>query len=160
MPPAHGSWRHPPTEPWVTGPGVAPTGYHQPFGDLRAVWRYHAPRPPAPNVVPLSPSDQNTWGVLAHVSFLVLGFLGPLIVLLGWGDRSEWVRANAREALNFALTSIIAVTAGYLLSLVLIGIPLLLAAIVLMWVLPIVAAVKASRGDFYHYSVAIPFFRH
>lgn len=107
----------------------------------------------------MSPSDQNTWGVLAHISYLVVGFWGPLIIMLALGDRSEWVRANAREALNFALTGMIAIIACYVLSLILIGIPLLIAAIVLIWVLPIIAAVRASKGQFYRYPLAIRFFR-
>lgn len=133
--------------------------FHQPYGDLRSVWEYHDPHPPGPHVQPMSPSDQNTWGVLTHVSYLVIGLWGPLITMLVFGDRSEWVRANAREALNFAFTAMIAILAGYLLSLVLIGIPLLIATIVLVWVLPIIAAVRASKGQFYRYPLTIRFFR-
>ncbi|NLT29610.1 MAG: DUF4870 domain-containing protein [Propionibacterium sp.] len=105
----------------------------------------------------MAPNDQNTWGVLAHVSALILGWLGPLIVLLVFGERSEWVRANAKEALNFAITLTIGVVASYVLTLILIGLPLLIACVVLAYVLPILAAVKANRGEFHRYPLTIRF---
>lgn len=131
---------------------------HVPYGDLRSAWQYHDPRPPAPHAMPMAPSEQNTWGTLAHVANLVLGWVGALLVMVTYGERSEWVRVNARESLNFALTMVIGVAVSYLLTLVIIGLPLLIACVVMAIVFPIIAAVKASRGEFYRYPVAIPFF--
>lgn len=63
-------------------------------------------------VRPLSPQDERTWGMLAHLSsiaasFVALPFLGPLIVFLVLKDRSRFVRGHAAEALNMNLSYVI-----------------------------------------------------
>lgn len=73
------------------------------------------PLPPAPPPqvtlppAPLSPADERTWGMLAHLSVLlnlVTGFLGPiaaLIIYLVYRDRSRFVAYHALQSLIFQL---------------------------------------------------------
>ena len=71
---------------------------------------YRNPSPgysPAPQ--PLSPSDERTWAMLAHLSVLlnlVTGFLGvaaALIIYLIYRDRSRYVAYQAMQAFMFQL---------------------------------------------------------
>ena len=63
-------------------------------------------------------SEDRLWGLAAHLSgvvasFVALGFLGPLIVLVVQGPKSPFVRGRAVEALNFQLMLLIlSVVAG------------------------------------------------
>lgn len=114
----------------------------------------------------LSPSDEQTWGMLAHVGALLaaliaLAFLGPLLVLLLQGGRSPFVRRHAVESLNFQITLLIALAAGVVLSVVTIGVGLIvvvplglvIGVVALVWM--IMASVAANRGEDYRYPVNI-----
>ena len=110
--------------------------------------------PPSPN--PLSPSDERLWSTLVHLSpflaaFVGLPFLGPLVIYLVLRDRGPFIRFHAAQALNFQLVLLIAYIVFGVLSLVLIGIPLLIATAVLSVVFQIIAAVKANNGEWYRY---------
>ncbi len=68
------------------------------------------PVPPAPPVLaPLTPSEEHTWAMLAHMSVLlnlVTGFLGPvaaLVVYLIFQNRSRYVAYQALQAVVFQL---------------------------------------------------------
>jgi uncharacterized protein len=109
-------------------------------------------------------SEDRLWGLAAHLSgivasFIALGFLGPLVVLLLQGQRSPFVRRHAVEALNFQLMLLIlsvlaivgvVVTFGIgALVIVPLGILVAIGALVLI----IVAAVAANNGQDYRYPV-------
>ena len=49
-------------------------------------------------------SDEKTMAILSHALTLVCGFLAPLIIYLVKKDESEYVRAHAKESLNFQIT--------------------------------------------------------
>ncbi len=108
----------------------------------------------------LSAADENVWSGAAHwsailASFVGLGFLGPLIVLLTQGTKSPRVRANAVESLNFEITFIIAMIASILLIFIVVGIVTTI-LIPLAWlILRILASVQASSGQDYRYPVNI-----
>jgi uncharacterized protein len=112
-------------------------------------------RPP-PTGTPLVASpvltpDEKTWGMLAHLSGIVLGFLGPLITMLVKGKESAWVDANSKEALNFEITALIAyavigtITCG-------LGIPVVW---VVVTVLHVIAAMKVNEGQRYQYPATL-----
>lgn len=60
-------------------------------------------------VAPLSPSDERTWAMLAHLSVLanlITGFLGPvaaLVIYLVFKDRSRYVAYQSMQAFIFQL---------------------------------------------------------
>ena len=136
----------PPPSGGYGAPG-GPPGYGQPGG------------PPAGlGSGALSPADERTWGMLAHVSAIIaavigLSFVGPLVVMLVQGPKSDFVRRQSVEALNFQITTYIAAFVSFILVFVLIGF-LLLVVVGIGWlVLTIMAAVAANRGDDYRYPV-------
>lgn len=119
------------------------------------------PEPPAPAEHPFNlPSyrptdDEKTWALIAHVSALIGGFLGPLIVLAAKGNDSKWVRSHAIESLNFNITLFIAYMACAVLSVLLIGLCLMVPVVMVSVIFAIIAGVKAFQGNPYRYPVAL-----
>ena len=110
----------------------------------------------------MTPADERLWSTLTHIGALVLsgggaGWLVALIAYLVLKDRGPFVRSHTATELNFQLTLLIAYVAGLILSIVVVGIFVLIAAWVLAIVLGIIAAVKANKGEYYEYPVAIKF---
>src|SRR2546423_11636967 len=109
------------------------------------------------SVAQASPTgDDKIWSILSHLScWFGLGIILPLVVYLAMKGESDYVRANAREALNFHISLLIYCICCIPLVFVLIGIPLLLLIALASFILAIVAAVKASDGGCYHYPLTL-----
>lgn len=122
-------------------PGYPPPGY--------------PPGPQGYGPVAMSPSDERTWGMLAHLSGLFLSFLGPLLVMLIQGPKSPFVRDQSVEALNFQLTVMIAAFVSIILMFVLIGFLLIFVVFVAALVFEILASIAANRGERYRYPINI-----
>ncbi len=121
---------------------------------------------------PLSPSDERTWAMLAHLSVLanlVTGILGPvaaLIIYLAYKDRSRYVAYHSLQSFVFQLiwwvgAGILAglawVISGALVVVVGLGC-LLMPFALLITLLPLAAlvygvigAVQCSQGDDFRY---------
>jgi uncharacterized protein len=117
--------------------------------------------------MPSAPSsDERTWAMIAHLSAfagMVMPWLGqvggPLVIWLTRRDQSAFVERQAREALNFNLTVVLASFLCAAFFLIGIGI-LLWAALALIWfILTIVAAVRANEGIDYRYPVSLRLLR-
>ncbi|WP_166844679.1 DUF4870 domain-containing protein [Isoptericola sp. BMS4] len=119
----------------------------QPYGQP------YAPQPP------VSPSDERTWSIIAHVGGIVTGFLAPLIIWLVYKDRSPRLDDQGKQALNFQLTVLIAYVVGGILTVILIGGLIAFAAWVCAIVFGIMGAVASSRDEWYRYPIAIPFIK-
>ncbi|HUK00876.1 MAG TPA: DUF4870 domain-containing protein [Steroidobacteraceae bacterium] len=105
--------------------------------------------------------QERNWGMLAHLTalaglFFPLGnVIAPLIIWLSWRDRSAYVGAQAKEALNFNITAALAVLVCYALTWILIGF-IALAILGIAWfVLTVHAAIQASSGVQYRYPFAL-----
>src|SRR3972149_2217660 len=120
---------------------------------------------------PLSPSDEHTWAMLAHLSVLanlVTGFLGPvvaLIIYLVYKDRSRYVAYQSMQSFVFQLIwwvgggLLIAAMWGAtgLLSVVIIGllcIPFAIIGTFIVSIMPLVSlvygvvgAIQANQGQ-------------
>lgn len=108
---------------------------------------------------PMRPEDEKTWAILTHVGGLFIPVIAPLVIYLVLRDRGPFIRHHSATALNFHVTMTLASIVGGILTIVLVGI-LILAAVGILWfVLAIVAALAAGRGDFYTYPLSIPFVR-
>jgi uncharacterized protein len=101
---------------------------------------------------PLSPptSDEKTMGILSHILCLVAGFIAPLVIYLIKKDESAYVRAHAKESLNFQITIFIVYI---ILFISVIGILLMWVVYLLSLVLIIVATIKASENKLYKYPI-------
>ena len=101
-------------------------------------------------------SSDKLLSVLCHLStFIGVPFLLPLVVYLVLRKDSEYVAANAREALNFHISLFIYALICVPLVWILIGIPLLMILGVASLVFAILAAVKSSDGHCYRYPLTI-----
>ncbi|WP_375387862.1 DUF4870 domain-containing protein [uncultured Amnibacterium sp.] len=114
-------------------------------------------QPPAYQAAqPLSPSDERMWATLVHVGGIVIGFISPLLGYLLLKDRSAFVGENSKNALNFQITILIAYVVGGILTLVLIGGLVLLAAWIVNIIFSIMGALAANKGQVYKYPLTIP----
>ena len=102
-------------------------------------------------------SDDRSLAVITHVISILVGFLMPLIVLLA--SDKEFVKANAKNALNWQFSLIIYSIISFVLVFVLIGFFLIPILYVANIVFCIIAAVRANEGKAWKYPLAIPFFR-
>ena len=125
------------------------------------------PPPPSgggPAGPPLTPDQERLWGMLAHLlsfvaAYLFLGFVAPLIIMLVFGPRSAFVRANAVESLNFNLTWLLYGVIAVILALLLIGFLILIVLGIAYLVLVIIASFRANNGEVYRYPLTIRFVR-
>lgn len=107
--------------------------------------------------------DDKTMGMIAHLSAIVTGFIGPLVIWLINKDKEDkgWLVTESKEALNFNITLAIAYFGLTVLSIVTLGIaaiitgPLILIIWVVSIVLFIIAGLKAKDGISYRYPFAI-----
>ena len=142
-------------------PGQPPSGGQPPYGGQPP----HGGQPPygyGPQA--LSPSDERTWAMVAHLAPPVLAllsagilvFLAPLLIWL-LRDRSAYVADQAKESLNFQITLLIAYIVGLILLIVIVGVVILVAAWILSIVFAILAAVAVNRYEAYRYPINIRF---
>jgi uncharacterized Tic20 family protein len=112
-----------------------------------------------------SSSDDRTMGMLCYLLGIFTSFIGPLIIWLIKKDQSRFVDYHGREVLNFKINLIVMwlivvslvmavsfVTFGFGLMLFL---PLYLAMMVYVLVVLIMGAMKANRGELYHFPLTI-----
>jgi uncharacterized Tic20 family protein len=94
--------------------------------------------------------------MLSHLSAIFgVGILLPLVVYLAMRNESEYVAANAKEALNFHISVFIYALCCIPLVFVLIGIPLLVVIGITSLVLAILATIKASDGQCFRYPLTL-----
>lgn len=96
---------------------------------------------------PPSDSDDRMLGVLTWLVGLFFSIIGPLIVWLIKRDQSAFVDETGKTVLNFNISYTIWLIVTAVLSIILIGIPFLIAAGVMYFVFSIVGAVKANQGE-------------
>lgn len=108
---------------------------------------------------PAAPTGQDKiWAVFSHLSALFgVGLLLPLGVYLAMRRDSAYVATNAKEALNFHLSVLLYGLCCIPLMFVVVGIPLLFAIALGSVILAIIAAVRSSEGECYHYPLTIRF---
>jgi uncharacterized Tic20 family protein len=112
------------------------------------------PYVPPPTV---SPSEERTMGMLAHAIPLVamvlsagaLGFVASLILYLIYKDRGPFARENAANSLNVQITTGIVLLVSIPLMFVLVGFLTFAAALVVAFVLHLIGALKANRGEWW-----------
>ncbi len=96
-------------------------------------------------------NDEKNIVTITHLGGILFSFIPSLIVWLLKKDDSEYIAAQAKEALNFQITLLMAQFIAYVLIFILIGFVLL----GLIWIFNIVfcilAAISSSKGESYRY---------
>ncbi len=118
-----------------------------------------------PEVAPVG--DERTWAMLGHLSALSAFFtfvgcvIGPLVIWLVKRDTLSFAGDQAKEALNFNITVLLAGLGLWVITLVTFGIGLLITiplgfVLFLGWlVFTIVATINASNGVRYRYPITL-----
>jgi len=104
--------------------------------------------------VPLTQAEDRQWASFAHLGG-ILSFLPALIIWLIFKDRGAFTNQQAKEALNFQLTIVIAYIVGGILTIFLVGAFITMAAWALSLIFSIIAFTKAKEGVAYRYPVSI-----
>jgi len=101
--------------------------------------------------------EQKTMAMLAHLLGILTGFVGPLVIWLINKDKADsgFVVDQSKEALNFQITLAIVYVVGIVLSVILIGIFINLAAWIACLVFSIIGGMKANEGVAYRYPFAL-----
>jgi uncharacterized protein len=120
---------------------------------------------PTPPLQGAPTADERTWGMIAHLSAFagfvipVLGHIGgPLLVLLLKGGGSPFVSFSAKEALNFHITVAILIGLFFLLCVLLVGLlllPLVPVVLIIWFILPFIAALRAREGQWFRYPMTV-----
>jgi uncharacterized protein len=118
-------------------------------------------------VDPTTDDEQETrqWSMMLHLSQLANAVVPPagiVLPILIWQMKKDvlpQLDAHGKEAVNWIISSAIYLAVGAVLSLVLIGLPLLAAAVIATVAFPIIAGVKASNGELWRYPCNIRFIK-
>ncbi len=123
------------------------------------------------NQTPQQPEEQKYWGMseTSFSSFLhIAQFAGFILPVAGWAlpivmwsmnNSNKFIDTNGKHVINWLISSTIYIVITSILTLLLIGLPLLIIVGVLSLIFPIVGAVKAGSGVAWKYPLSIPFFK-
>ncbi|MSZ39715.1 MAG: DUF4870 domain-containing protein [Actinobacteria bacterium] len=108
--------------------------------------------PFAPNNEPMTPDMQRLWAIAIHALGVVLEFFAPLLGYLLLKDRGPFIRHHVTESLNFGITMLLLYV---VLAITIIGWAFFWVPPIIWTVFRIIAAYKASLGEYYRYPVSI-----
>jgi len=112
---------------------------------------------------PTTGNKERTWAALTHAATFTgyltgAGFIvGPLVMWLIKKDQMPFVDVHGKQAVNFNISMLIYAFVGFISLFILIGFVLLPALAIFHLVVSIIAAVKASNGEYYSYPLSIRF---
>ena len=112
--------------------------------------------------VAASPGDEERlWAMFCHLSAM-LGYLlpfgqliGPSVVWMAKRDRSGFIDAHGREALNFQISVMLYAVIALIACFVLIGFLLLFALVIFHVSMTLYASLRAQQGDAVRYPMAL-----
>lgn len=96
-------------------------------------------------------------GLAGFTGIPFMNVIAPLILWLWKRETDPAVDAHGKEALNFQISMAIYTIISVILIFAIVGFFLLGIVLVLNLIFTIMAAVKASRGEFYRYPLSIRF---
>jgi hypothetical protein len=121
--------------------------------------------PPTPPPAPSGDHQVNQWAMGLHLSQLagyVIPMAGLVVPIVIWQVKKNdmpAIDAHGKVVANWLISAFIYGFACFLLTFVVIGIPLLIALCVCCVVFPIIGGVKASSGQVWKYPTSINFLK-
>lgn len=106
----------------------------------------------------MTTKDERIFAMLIYLSSFLAPIIAPLIIWFLKKDESSLVDFHGRNYFNFFITSTIAGIIFAVLTVVLIGIPLLIALGLYVFIFTIFGAVKAYDGENYVIPLTFKFF--
>ncbi|SFI54235.1 DUF4870 domain-containing protein [Planctomicrobium piriforme] len=118
------------------------------------------------NPAPVSPEEQRvrTWAMALHLSQFatylapVAGIVAPIVIWQIQKDKMPELDIHGKIVVNWLISVIIYLSIGFVLTFVLIGIPILMLVSALAVIYPIIGGIKASQGEVWRYPGSITFF--
>lgn len=110
---------------------------------------YDTPIKPSPS------NDDKNIATIIHLSGMLFSFVPSLVVWLLKKDDNTYIAVEAKEALNFQLSVVIAQLIAAVLVWVLIGFLLMPIIWLANIALCIIAAIKTSKGETYRYPLSL-----
>jgi len=102
--------------------------------------------------------DARNMAMLCHI-LGVFGFIGPLIIWLSEREKHRFVDEHGQAAMSYQISMMIYFAVASLSIFALIGFVLTPALTIVHVVLIIMGAVKAHRGESWHYPIALKFLK-
>jgi len=99
----------------------------------------------------LPSNDDKNIATITHLGGIVFSFFPAFIVWVLKKDDNEYIASQAKEALNFQITVLLAQFIAGILALILIGFLFMFIIWLLNIVLCIIAAISTSKGETYRY---------
>jgi uncharacterized Tic20 family protein len=115
--------------------------------------------------VEFTDDDVSQWAILLHLSqFLVyflppFGLVAPFVIWQYKKHDMPEIDHHGKMVVNWVLSAMVYLAASIILCIVVIGVPLLLAVLVLSIVYPVIGAIKASNGQVWRYPLSIDFIK-
>ena len=109
----------------------------------------------APKDMTTPSSDDKNIATVTHLGGTVFSFIPGLLVWILKKDDNAYIADQAKEALNFQITVLIASFVASILIWLLIGFILLPIIWVVNIVFCIIAAIASSKGDLYRYPLCL-----
>lgn len=100
-------------------------------------------------------SDDKNIATITHLGGILFSFIPALVVWLLKKDDSQFIAAQAREALNFQITLLLAQFVAYVLVFILVGFLLLGLIWLFNIIFCIIAAIASSKGEYYRYPLTL-----
>lgn len=113
------------------------------------------PPPPAAPKQPLTDDETRLWAGLTHLLGGILGFLAPLVIWLVFRERSAYVEAESKKALNFQLLALIGYVIASILWMIFIGALLTTAIWVVSVIFGIINYQKVQRAETTDYPITV-----
>lgn len=96
--------------------------------------------------------DDKLWGALAHLSVFVGGFIGPIVVLLIFQEKSKFIKYHATQSLMFCALLAVSAILISILSTITCGVgSLLFLPWLCLLLVPLWGAWKSWSGDWEGY---------
>lgn len=105
--------------------------------------------------------ETRNWAMLLHLSVFagyivpMAGLIAPILIWQLKKEQMPELDAHGKEVANFMISTFIYGLACFVLTFLLIGIPLFVVLAIASIVLPILGAIKANNGEFYRYPFLI-----
>ena len=109
---------------------------------------------PYASTTPMTPENEKTWAIVQNILAIFFEGFAPLIAFLVLNGKGPFITHHVKESLNFGITMVI-VAVALVISIV---------GWLIIWALPIyytifriIAAYKASQGEFYRFPLTFRF---
>lgn len=112
-----------------------------------------------------SERDTRMWAMILHLSVFagyvipLAGLVAPIVIWQVKKAEMPVLDVHGKIVANWIISALIYGVAGFLLSFLLIGIPLLIALGLACLIFPIVGGIKANNGEIWKYPLSIQFLK-